>query len=236
MEETPPLLSDSDVAPGRRERERLARRRAILDAALAVFGDKGFDGATVDEVAERAEFGKGTLYNYFPGGKDELYLTLFEEIVLDGMIAAVHASVPDASALTTAAAVRRSFCDLVEGLIRHFETNREHLFLFMKDGHRVASASNRPDFFARGFGRVIDAVAVPVEAAIAAGVLKRFPARPIAHLLMGAVRGHLMASGDCAESGLVLDAEPGSPATTATFITTVLLDGLIVPGRSGARP
>ncbi|HEX8299915.1 MAG TPA: TetR/AcrR family transcriptional regulator, partial [Rubricoccaceae bacterium] len=74
-----PLSNDT---LGRRDRERLARRRAMLDAALGVFGDKGFDGATVDEIAERAEFGKGTLYNYFPGGKDELYLTLFEDVVV----------------------------------------------------------------------------------------------------------------------------------------------------------
>jgi AcrR family transcriptional regulator len=234
VEETPPLLSDA--APGRRERERLARRRAILDAALAVFGDKGFDGTTVDEVAERAEFGKGTLYNYFPGGKEELYLTLFEEIVLDGMISAVQASVPDAASLTTASGVRTAFCDLVEGLIGHFEAHREHLFLFMKDGHRIARASDRPDFFARGFGRVIDAVAEPIQAAIAAGVLKPLPARPVAHLLMGAVRGHLMAPSDCGEPGPGLPAEAG-PATAsaaATFLTTVLLDGLIAP--PGARP
>ena len=231
MEETPPL-SDTDAAPGRRKRERLARRRAILDAALAVFGDKGFDGATVDEVAERAEFGKGTLYNYFPGGKDELYLTLFEEIVLDGMIAAVHASVPDTAALTTAPAVRRAVCDLVEGLIAHFQAHREHLFLFMKDGQRVASGSGRPDFFARGFGRVIDAVAEPIQAAIAAGVLKPLPARPVAHLLMGAVRGHLMAPGDCGGPGTMTTGPAASDA--ATFLTTVLLDGLIAP--EGARP
>ena len=33
----------------------------MLDAALGVFADHGYDGATLDEVAERAEFGKGTL-------------------------------------------------------------------------------------------------------------------------------------------------------------------------------
>ncbi|MDX1439230.1 MAG: helix-turn-helix domain-containing protein, partial [Rubricoccaceae bacterium] len=47
--------------PTRRDREREARRQAILDAALATFAEKGFEGSTLDEVAERAEFGKGTL-------------------------------------------------------------------------------------------------------------------------------------------------------------------------------
>ncbi|NNE70602.1 MAG: helix-turn-helix transcriptional regulator, partial [Rhodothermales bacterium] len=49
--------------PSRRERERLARRREILDAARTVFAERGFVGATLEEIASRAEFGKGTLYN-----------------------------------------------------------------------------------------------------------------------------------------------------------------------------
>ena len=69
----------------RRDRERLARRRAILDAALSTFAAKGYEGATLNEVAERAEFGKGTLYNYFPGGKEEILFALFDE-VYDGVV------------------------------------------------------------------------------------------------------------------------------------------------------
>jgi AcrR family transcriptional regulator len=58
----------------RKERERLMRRQAMLEAARAVFAEKGYANATLEEIAQRAEFGKGTLYNYFPGGKDELFL------------------------------------------------------------------------------------------------------------------------------------------------------------------
>ncbi|GIV59650.1 MAG: hypothetical protein KatS3mg043_0739 [Rhodothermaceae bacterium] len=59
----------SETALPRRERERLMRRRAMLEAARAVFAEKGYLQATVDEIAQRAEFGKGTLYNYFTGGR-----------------------------------------------------------------------------------------------------------------------------------------------------------------------
>lgn len=57
----------------RREREREARRNAILDAAHAAFFADGFEAATMDDVALRAQLGKGTLYNYF-GTKNELLL------------------------------------------------------------------------------------------------------------------------------------------------------------------
>jgi AcrR family transcriptional regulator len=42
------------------------RRAAILDAALRVWGRRGFDGTSVAEVAREAGLTKGTLYLYFP--------------------------------------------------------------------------------------------------------------------------------------------------------------------------
>ncbi|GKT08232.1 TetR/AcrR family transcriptional regulator [Desulforhabdus sp. TSK] len=48
----------------------------ILDAALHVFSEKGFHPATVDEIAERAGVGKGTLYRYFANKE-----TLFNELM-----------------------------------------------------------------------------------------------------------------------------------------------------------
>ncbi|RKY64298.1 MAG: TetR/AcrR family transcriptional regulator, partial [Candidatus Latescibacterota bacterium] len=46
----------------RREREREAHRREILEAAGRVFARKGFAGATMDEIAQEAEFSKAALY------------------------------------------------------------------------------------------------------------------------------------------------------------------------------
>ncbi|TKX68113.1 TetR/AcrR family transcriptional regulator, partial [Halorubrum sp. GN11_10-6_MGM] len=73
------MASSSDPSLSRRERERRRRRQAMLDAARAVFAEEGYADATLDEIAERAEFGKGTLYNYFEGGKEELFLAVFDE-------------------------------------------------------------------------------------------------------------------------------------------------------------
>ena len=55
----------------RRVREKEARRVSILNAAEEVFFEKGFESATMDEVAERAELSKGLLYVYY-GNKDDL--------------------------------------------------------------------------------------------------------------------------------------------------------------------
>ncbi|WP_263410605.1 TetR/AcrR family transcriptional regulator [Terriglobus tenax] len=48
------------------------RRSEILDAALKLFGKKGFAETRMDDVAEKAKVAKGTLYLYF-SSKEEIY-------------------------------------------------------------------------------------------------------------------------------------------------------------------
>ncbi len=49
-----------------------ARRNQILDAAAAVFAEKGFHRATTKEIAETAGVSEGTIYNYFDSKADLL--------------------------------------------------------------------------------------------------------------------------------------------------------------------
>lgn len=63
---------------GRRQRERVARRETILEAARSVFFSKGMMAATIDEIAEKCGLAKGTLYLYFKS-KEEIYLSLMDE-------------------------------------------------------------------------------------------------------------------------------------------------------------
>jgi AcrR family transcriptional regulator len=73
---------------------RLARRRQLLDAALAVFVARGYHAAAMDEIAERAGVSKPVLYQHFPG-KQELYLALLDESVerlIDGLRMALRSN------------------------------------------------------------------------------------------------------------------------------------------------
>ena len=56
------------------------RRRAILDAARALFAERGWAGFAMAEVAARAGVVKGTLYLYWPT-KEELLLSVLEELL-----------------------------------------------------------------------------------------------------------------------------------------------------------
>ncbi len=59
----------------RKERERERRRQQIIVAAKRVFSDKGFNKATMEDIASEAELSPGTLYLYFKN-KEELYASL----------------------------------------------------------------------------------------------------------------------------------------------------------------
>ncbi|MBU0517044.1 MAG: TetR/AcrR family transcriptional regulator [Proteobacteria bacterium] len=59
----------------RREREQRMRRRHILAAARKVLAEKGIRGATMEEIAQEADYKPATLYLYFQS-KDELLFSL----------------------------------------------------------------------------------------------------------------------------------------------------------------
>ena len=76
-------------AQQRWSRRKEARPQEILEAALAVFAEKGFAAARMDEVARRAGVTKGTIYLYFPS-KEELFKSLVREAI-GGTLAQVTA-------------------------------------------------------------------------------------------------------------------------------------------------
>jgi AcrR family transcriptional regulator len=93
----------------------VARDRQILDAAAALFYEKGFHGVGVDEIGERVGISGPALYRHFKN-KDEILATLFNE-AMDELISA------------TAVVYEEPQRDL-ERLIRHhveFSISNRHL-------------------------------------------------------------------------------------------------------------
>jgi AcrR family transcriptional regulator len=54
------------------------RRERILDAAVQVFGEKGFSAASVAGIADAAQVAKGTIYLYFHS-KDDIFTAILSE-------------------------------------------------------------------------------------------------------------------------------------------------------------
>ena len=64
----------------RKQREKEQRRMEIITAARKVFSTKGYNTATMEEIASEAELSPGTLYLYFKN-KEELHTSLSIEIL-----------------------------------------------------------------------------------------------------------------------------------------------------------
>jgi AcrR family transcriptional regulator len=77
-----------------RERRRQQTRDVLVAAATEVFAQRGYEGASLDDIAATAGFTRGAIYKNF-GGKEDLFLAVsdrFNEQVID----AFRAIVPDA--------------------------------------------------------------------------------------------------------------------------------------------
>jgi AcrR family transcriptional regulator len=56
------------------------KKKEIFSAAAAVFAENGFSGTRMEDVARRADMGKGTLYEYFKS-KDDLFFALYQNLL-----------------------------------------------------------------------------------------------------------------------------------------------------------
>jgi len=66
------------LPPSDPTRERADKHDKILEAAIAVFAEKGFHHARISDIAKRAGVADGTIYLYFRN-KDDVLLSIFEE-------------------------------------------------------------------------------------------------------------------------------------------------------------
>jgi len=113
----------------RKERERIAKRAEILVAARQVFAQRGYSHATLDEIAERAEFAKGTLYNYFQS-KDELFQHIVEEL-LDDMVHVAE------GAIAAGGTTRDAFHSYATRMMEYYKTNEDLLRIIAREMNRM---------------------------------------------------------------------------------------------------
>jgi AcrR family transcriptional regulator len=108
-------------------RRRLLTRERILDVALELFNEQGYDKTSLREIAERLGVTKAALYYHFERKEDillELHLRLHDlgRVVLD-----------EIDRLDEAELVRR-WPDLLDGFIDSIVENRE-IFIFHQRNH-----------------------------------------------------------------------------------------------------
>jgi AcrR family transcriptional regulator len=92
------MTSNPELEPLTPERRRQMTQDHLLRAAADVFEEKGFYGASLDEVAARAGFSKGAVYSNFRN-KEDLFLALLGSIYAHAM-EALHATIESSATPT----------------------------------------------------------------------------------------------------------------------------------------
>lgn len=164
---------------GGRMGPKVSSKGKILDAALEVFSEKGFHPATVDEIAERAGVGKGTLYRYFANKE-----TLFNELVrlrleeLEKSAKAVLDGQDDV--LTMIAKYLHTYFDF-------FDRN-QHLYRLIVQEH-LDVGEQVQDLYVKKIMRRIPLLKRKIYGASQQGVLKDIDFQTVFYGVMGFVHG-----------------------------------------------
>jgi AcrR family transcriptional regulator len=109
----------------RKEREWDRHREEVLHAAERVFCRKGFHSSTMNDIAKEAEFGIGTIYNFFKSKEDIFYD--FLEHKLGEMFATINLAIDDSNTGTGKVEA------MIDSYIGYFQNNRELLNLFLAE-------------------------------------------------------------------------------------------------------
>lgn len=117
------------------------RRKQILDAAATVFAKKGFERATISDVAKQAKLAEGSIYNYFKN-KGDLLVSIPRQAVqptierMSAQMAEPSDNVPPDQFLTT----------FVQNIIVTFQQNG-HVFRIMLSALSSMSQATREKYF-----------------------------------------------------------------------------------------
>jgi len=77
----PELLADEDLAPPPRQQRSLDRRTRLENAALRLFGERGYDATTIEDIAGGARVPTGGFYLHFRS-KRQLLLSLMNDLLI----------------------------------------------------------------------------------------------------------------------------------------------------------
>src|SRR4051794_15931934 len=162
-------------APGRREADARATREALIDAALALFTERGYAGVGTEEIVARAKVTRGALYHHFTDKRD-LFRAVFERVegeLMERIGARIEAT-DDPWELMLAG--MRSFLDACEEpSVKQIALTDAPSVLGWQEWREI---DNR-----HGLGLTRAAL----QGAVDAGVLRPIAVEPMAHLFVAAL-------------------------------------------------
>jgi len=95
----------------RKEKEKEFKQQYIIESAMKLFEENGFENTTMAEIAEAAGFAKGTLYLYFEN-KDDLLIAVKGQILESFLLSISEITAKDISALDKMQEIQASYINL----------------------------------------------------------------------------------------------------------------------------
>jgi AcrR family transcriptional regulator len=176
------------AAADRRELERARRKQEILRAARAVFAQDGYNRATVDAIARRADLGKGTLYLYF-----DTKQTILAELTLQalGELGEQLQAATDRCSPLHPDLRLRAMADAYLVFAQHAPDYFRLLNAFDHGGFQDGISSALGEQILIESNRTLDLVAHAVADGMALGIFAAGDARQAASVLWAALNGSL---------------------------------------------
>lgn len=153
-----------------------ATRRRLLNAAEQEFGSKGYHGASVSSITQRADIAQGTFYLYFRS-KEEMFVTLVRDI---GHQLRAHSTQAIAQATNRLEAERLG----LEAFLQ-FTTRHRGLYRIVQESQFVDPQIFREYYekLAEGYGAALDAAARNGELSAGDGEVRAWAIMGIGHFL-----------------------------------------------------
>jgi AcrR family transcriptional regulator len=152
-------------------------RQALIDAARALFTERGYDAVSAEEIVRAAGVSRGALYHHF-GGKAELLEAVYARLEAESTerVARIVLGSELESPLEAMRAGVEAFLDeCAEPELRQIALHDAPAVLGWERWREIGAAN--------GLG-LIEA---SLTAAIEAGEIRELPVKPLAHLLLGAL-------------------------------------------------
>ena len=197
------------------------RVREILDATCRVVSQHGFQGATVNRVAEEAKIAKGTIYLYFRK-KEELLKAAVEQ-GMENFTNQVQAEVEEVSAPL------EKIVRLVEAVLELSDTNRDFFKMLLLERNLLAASPGHPEasHMLDLYLDYIRFIEDTIREAVDAGVLRPHNTEASAFALSESMRGCFQ------QRALGLTAR--SASEDADILLDLLLHGMLNPSQSSHK-
>ncbi|WP_235984975.1 TetR/AcrR family transcriptional regulator [Actinomyces trachealis] len=127
------------------------RREQLIDVSRTLFAEKGFEAASIEEIAQRAKVSKPVVYEHF-GGKEGLYA-----VIVDRELTAIYSTITAALAPSTSTSASLVVERAALALLSYIEDS--------PDGFRILSAGN--DRGAGTYSTLLADVAIQVSGILA---------------------------------------------------------------------